>query len=1376
MAENDTQDPLELKSTQSRKTRKKTETDTDTGQTLAGAGLDAADSTAAPARKRRASVSTRTAAGTRRTTTSRTRKKAEEEAAPAAQAAPEDGDAHYNLSPSAAAMTEQGSMPPFDVAAADTTFETWVRAAVQEDDQVAVRRAPAQEKPAVRRRRRASNTEDDPGIPSISLADELAAHDHAGTAAAAGNAIAGEQSLPLDDGEDNEPGSFSSFVAQLNGTSSAAGRVSRVSRSPRAGRTAKTSRTSRTAASASAAPAQVTKVRKAARNMPADQPSLTDMLADAAATAQAAEQAAGQTADQVAAHAAEHSAELTAGQTADQTADKGADTAAAQAEPTRTQTLSETTAPVQELIPAQIQDQPADQATTTEQSESQPADTAGSIRMDTMTESADKKPGESQQAFARIIRRPEDDTARAVPTCTSAAQTAVPHPGRLAPQLSAAYAGHETALTATADQAGLQPAAMEAEAAQPREEASSDAQAPAQEPRVLTQLRARSLRAFPAPVSAGKPAGFREPAHADAVYHEVYHEDDSLDIMARRVSLQESKAGMEDDVTPFLAHFQYGDGKVESCIIGTSDQPAVFVPADEGREHNFFRICRHVHVPEGDHATPLPEEGFWIPPHPGPKMLQRELFMHQPPSGESMDTALAAGAARTAGAAGPAADPAAAPAAGESGEESACTATPGHLPRILMCWVGKVDISAALRHDTVNPGPIRMLLEFVPAFDYVLLLTAMNQNVTDTLKSWLAPCIGKGRLEIRKTAVTDLSDHKLINQIATESIEDLIKQYHLPATGEGITFHLSPGSPVTHAILLLLATIRYRGVTLMQTRLTGLGKDPDILTISMDDVLGGHAPALEELRQRMEEQTQAAQAAHAALAGQDGQDAEDVQTAPDGSAAHDAGQSRQAFADAKSSLQPRGRLTSAAAVPGRKAKSEARDLAQRFKSLRKAAPAPQSETVLQPKIQVVQTQVDRPIDYDLPCAVQDENNLRAPVASIGKPGRIAPTALMPREGEPPTISAELGDVYKKMQRVATMYISILLLGESGCGKSRLARYLHEWSGRTGKFVGLDCAGLTDDMFYTELFGRGGPAVARPREGALRRARSGTLFLENVHMLTPTQQGILVRLLSAAGETRVALPAAAPYPACQCRIRVIAAAHPSLMDEVRSGGFRTDLYYRLAGVSTMLPPVREYTFEERENLLRSFLVNLQQKLGQCWNFSGDAWQTLIEEKWPGNLREVSRILQQICLLSDAETTITREDVLLQLQHSRVIDLGEPAVSEPVFDQAHIGGVEGSLLAGSSDDEERAGDAGSADTELEELRHLNDGADNDFFELGSGGSLDDTLSKMRLAKIVEAMDRTNGNRVEAAKLLGLSYVQLNYTLKQLLKGRKNSSEKD
>ncbi|MDO4839980.1 MAG: sigma 54-interacting transcriptional regulator, partial [Desulfovibrionaceae bacterium] len=386
--------------------------------------------------------------------------------------------------------------------------------------------------------------------------------------------------------------------------------------------------------------------------------------------------------------------------------------------------------------------------------------------------------------------------------------------------------------------------------------------------------------------------------------------------------------------------------------------------------------------------------------------------------------------------------------------------------------------------------------------------------------------------------------------------------------------------------------------------------------------------------------------------------------------------------------------------------------------------------------------------------------------------RISPTAMQPKEGEPPMISAALGSVYKKMQRVATMLLPILLLGESGCGKSRLASYIHEWSGRGGKFVSLDCAGLTDEMFVCELFGhRGGHG--QPREGAFRRARSGTLFLENVNLLTPTQQSMLLRILAPVGETKLTLPARPPFPACSVKVRIIASADASLADDIREGRFRTDLYYRLAGVSTTLPPVREYTYTERENLLRSFLVSLQQKLGQCWNFSGDAWQTLLDEKWPGNLREVTRILQQVCLLSDSSATITREEVLQQLRQGRFLNTvhshAEPAAAkadsfeaqfvqasqDPAFspDAASFGPV----IAGDDDMLDSPLDSQDSSTPAPGIE--------DFFELGSGQSLEKALEQARNNKILEAMERAKGNRNEAATLLGMTPGQLNYALHRM-----------
>lgn len=767
--------------------------------------------------------------------------------------------------------------------------------------------------------------------------------------------------------------------------------------------------------------------------------------------------------------------------------------------------------------------------------------------------------------------------------------------------------------------------------------------------------------------------------------------------ITKTISRQEQRASSDDDMTPFLAHFQYGDGRVETCVIGTSDAPAVFCEAEPDRTTCFFRTCRHVQVQDGE-DTPLPAEGFWIPPHPAPKAPQQQK-QEAPLDNEAE--------ART---------------MFERAEAAARLVPGGRAPRVLLCWVGKVDISASLRQDTINPGPIRMLLEHMVPFDFVVVLTAQNQNVVDTLQSWLSPVVPADKLMVRRTTVHDLTDHAAIAKTAQEVVEGLKGAFNLPDNGEGLVFHLSPGSPVTHAVLLLLASTRYKGITLMSTKLTGVGKDPDILTISVADMLGDFVPD---------------------------------DAVPNIHSTKPAVQSAEPRTDRK-------RPAPAPIVAKPRHKFKAKDLIQRFRGIRGKMPA---STPKESRVQVVGLDGGlSAVDFELPQAAHEENSLRAPQVSIGKPTRISATALQPGPGDPPSISHALGEIYKRMSRVASMYVPILLLGESGTGKSRLARFLHEWSARSGKFVSLDCAGLTDEMFYVELFGRAGIGSVRPREGAFRRARSGTLFLENVNRLTPTQQSMIVRILAPIGETKVNLPQQTPYPACQARVRIIASSDPGLLTDVRQGRFRTDLYYRLAGVSTVLPPVRDYTYEERENLLRSFLVALQQKIGVFWNFSGDAWQTLIDEKWPGNLREVSRALQQICLFSDAGSTITREQVLRQLRQGRV------ARDQADFEPMAFDDPEPAAQTYATDDFGPIMESGPDDfyDEEEETGYIpkkKDNGNGDFFVLGSGQNLDDTLSNMRMAKIAEAMAKTNGNRNEAAKLLGLSNVQLNYTLKHM-----------
>lgn len=846
-----------------------------------------------------------------------------------------------------------------------------------------------------------------------------------------------------------------------------------------------------------------------------------------------------------------------------------------------------------------------------------------------------------------------------------------------------------------------------------------------------------------------------------------------VDRICQNIGVQEMHAGMEEDISPFEAVMQYGDGRVESCVIGASDAHSSFSTSDPEHHHAFFRICRRVIVP-GCVETPLPEAGYWIPPHPVPRSaaayahgLSNVRDLRRPVVESPVEEPAQAPIHRFPA---PPLEPAPQPPVRKADVQPLSEGTTPAKGNFLLCWVGKVDLNAALRDDTLNPGPIRMLLEHVPPFDRVVLLLPAGQNNVDLLASWLKGCVGEGRLDIVRTEAIDLSDHASVTAATLEAVRALQKRWNLPPTGEGITFHLSPGSPVTHAVMMLLAALHFPGVRLVQTKLTGLGKDPDVITVALPEDM---APARHQA---------AASAAPVAPAAES-------PVAPAESATED--------------LSPTASIAAAAARARRKAatmpqaktrgKLKGKALLARFRDGHVRPHVAQVPVQFQAQPQAPARPAPLPVsgtvafdEMDLPLA--DDTELRVTQSNIGKPARPPATAPMPKEGEPPMISRALGTVYRKMQRVAGMLLPILLLGESGSGKSRLARYIHEWSGRTGKFVSIDCLGLTDDVFFTELFGRSANTGLKPREGVFRKARTGTVFLENVHVLTPTQQSVLARVLAPVGETKITLPPVLPYPAATVRVRVIASATPELLKALREGRFRTDLYYRLAGVSASLPSVRDYSYEERENLLRSFLVSLQQQLGLCWNFSGDAWQALIDEDWPGNLREVARVLQQICLLSEPESTITKEDVLQQLYQSR-IDNPLSLADHPRTQAREHGDIPDKyakyapiFLTGEDEDEEDADDEGEYDEDgLERLSRMEgrDGhpaaGNDDFFVLGGGENIDDVLSGMRLSKIVEAMRKTNGDRREAARLLGLTTVQLNYTLKRLARQARHE-EKD
>jgi DNA-binding NtrC family response regulator len=218
-----------------------------------------------------------------------------------------------------------------------------------------------------------------------------------------------------------------------------------------------------------------------------------------------------------------------------------------------------------------------------------------------------------------------------------------------------------------------------------------------------------------------------------------------------------------------------------------------------------------------------------------------------------------------------------------------------------------------------------------------------------------------------------------------------------------------------------------------------------------------------------------------------------------------------------------------------------------------------------------------------------------------------------------------------IHRVAPTRTAVLLLGESGTGKELAARAVHEHSGcRDGPFVPVECSGLTETLFESELFGheRGAftGAVAR-KPGLVEAARGGTLFLDEVGDIPLGQQVKLLRLL----ETGTYRPVGAVEPR-RAEFRLVCATNRHLRRMVAAGEFREDLFYRLSAFPVRLPPLRERR-EDLPLLVESLLHRLAP--GRRVAFAPDALERLRGYAFPGNVRELRNLVEYALLIADDE---------------------------------------------------------------------------------------------------------------------------------------------
>lgn len=225
-------------------------------------------------------------------------------------------------------------------------------------------------------------------------------------------------------------------------------------------------------------------------------------------------------------------------------------------------------------------------------------------------------------------------------------------------------------------------------------------------------------------------------------------------------------------------------------------------------------------------------------------------------------------------------------------------------------------------------------------------------------------------------------------------------------------------------------------------------------------------------------------------------------------------------------------------------------------------------------------------------------------------------------------SAVMTHLKSVVVRVAEAEVDTLISGDTGVGKDRVARALHALSARKGRaFVHIGCAALDEERFQSELFGsEQGLRPGAPRLiGRIEKAHKGTLFLDEVEGLTLSQQARLLRVL----ETREVWPEGAESPR-QVDIRVIAATRIDLVQAVRDGRFRADLYYRLSGVTLRVPPLSERR-EDIPLLFQHFLLAAAARLNRpAPRLSLQAQSHLRQHDWPGNVRELEQYAERYAL--------------------------------------------------------------------------------------------------------------------------------------------------
>ena len=284
----------------------------------------------------------------------------------------------------------------------------------------------------------------------------------------------------------------------------------------------------------------------------------------------------------------------------------------------------------------------------------------------------------------------------------------------------------------------------------------------------------------------------------------------------------------------------------------------------------------------------------------------------------------------------------------------------------------------------------------------------------------------------------------------------------------------------------------------------------------------------------------------------------------------------------------------------------------------------------------------KPFDLErLFSVIQEACRVRAQ-ASHTKESEAQPLASVRGKLHRTSSSPRMRELYRQMEKAARLDITILLTGESGTGKTHIAREIHRLSPRSAEaFIPVSCPALPRELLESELFGheRGAfTGATAARAGRFEQASKGTIFLDEIGDLPGELQPKLLTVLQDQEFFRVG-----GNRILRTEARIIAATNIDLQARVKDGGFREDLYYRLNILELQLPPLRERR-EDLPDLIDSIICRIADKRNiQPWTMTAAAQDALMNHTWPGNIRQLENVLERATAFAEG-SELNEQDVL------------------------------------------------------------------------------------------------------------------------------------